>query len=157
MNVPNKVPALSAECSFHIMARLYQFYRSLDLLPVRRMMRGGKVVSDPIDFCADVELKAKRIAGSNRQFYETLVRLLRDPDCYGLLPEYIKNHAAWKPMYPDGIYSDLFSCLSKISNSFSVEKQRDAQDAVRDTEASELDTTEVPSEAVNWLGETAML
>lgn len=79
------------EEAFNAALALYAVLRGSHTIRVRRAeMRSGEVVAEPIDFCADLEMRASHAfrTAETRWMWKGV---LQDPDSYIDLPQYMKQ------------------------------------------------------------------
>jgi hypothetical protein len=138
--------------SFENCAALFQHYSQMDLKVRRAQLHGGGVIAEPVDFCADFVLKAKRALGDGAQ-YEMALRLSEAGD-YNLVPEYTRQRVG-KTFLEYGletVYAALFdSAMRNKEKAF-------AEEAMISDElsAEQLDGIfNTPEAEIDYLGENA--
>lgn len=95
---------------YHDVMALYAAIKDSKLIRVKRAeMKQGEVAAEPIDFCADVELKADRTLGLGHVLWSGVID---NPERYLHLPEHLRQELgrafSINRLGVDGDYRALF-------------------------------------------------
>jgi len=108
---------------------LYAVLRTSQTIRVKRAdMRQGEVVALPVDYCCDIEYRAKQILDTEEEkYFWYLVQL--DPDDYPAIPQFLKQKLGKifkeNRLGVDGDYRKLYY---RVKNMFDRKKIQEAKE-----------------------------